>query len=92
MSEIELLSRIGEALYGASFSHALARALDVRPSSVHHWVHGKNPIPETLWDELIALMLDRRRLLSDLIGEADFASGRKKLVRYQPLEKKEFRA
>jgi hypothetical protein len=66
---IELLIRVGEALYGEQWKAEIARALDVSARTVRRWAAGENPIPPWLGGELIPIIQTRRADLASLARE-----------------------
>lgn len=65
---IELLTQIGEALYGTQWQTDLARALGLKdPRSIRYWVSGNRPIPKNLAPELIALLKSNEKDIQHLI-------------------------
>jgi hypothetical protein len=72
MSAIDLLHRVGAALYGERWQSGLARDLGVAVRTVQRWAVGDNPIPPGIWSDLDRLLAARtdaitelRRLLAD---------------------------
>ena len=55
-----LLTRAGEALYGARWQSDLARALGVGPRRVREWIASERSIPPGIWDEIDALLIERQ--------------------------------
>lgn len=59
MSEVDLLRRIGESLYGEHWQSPLARDLAVAVRTVQRWAAGSRAIPSSLWpqaDRLLAAL------------------------------------
>ena len=52
----DLLTKIGQALYGTQWQSDLARALNVDSRRVRQWLNDERPIPEWLSSELNALL------------------------------------
>ncbi len=50
-----LFVRLGHALYGPSWQHAMAEALGVSPRTVRYWVAGR-AIPASVWGDVDALL------------------------------------
>lgn len=67
----DLLTRIGEALYGPRWQSALALALSVDRSTIVRWARGDYPIPGHALGELRWLVNMRRDDLGELVGELD---------------------
>lgn len=59
------LRRFGEALYGSRWQTELARALGLSSARrVRQWLSGERGIPAGVWDDLDALVKERRAELS----------------------------
>jgi hypothetical protein len=56
MSEIALLRRIGEALYGEHWQSPLARDLAVAVRTMQRWAAGSRAIPSSLWPQAERLL------------------------------------
>ena len=56
----------GEALYGPRFQRELAEALGVNERTMRRWVAGDTSPPESLLDDLKALVRERVELLRRL--------------------------
>jgi hypothetical protein len=54
------LTAVGEALYGLRWQAALSRDLSVALRTVQRWDAGERGIPDTLSDDLRALLEQRR--------------------------------
>lgn len=52
----DLLTKVGQALYGTQWQSDLARALSVDSRRVRQWLNDERPIPEWLQGELITLL------------------------------------
>ena len=61
----ELLTAIGEALYGPSWQTELAAAVNVSDRTMRRWIAEQYTLPAGVWRDLAAA-LDARQ--SDLIG------------------------
>ena len=69
MTDLELLSAAGQALYGDRWQTPMARLLGVSDRTVRRWVAGQRPVP---WDALaVALTALNRKM-----GEMDSLAGR----------------
>jgi hypothetical protein len=66
---IELLTRVGEALYGEQWKSELARELNVGARTMRRWAAAENPIPPGLSGELITVIQTRRAALASLARE-----------------------
>lgn len=58
-----LLREVGEALFGPRWQSDLARALNVADRTVRRWDAGSHDVPAGAWDDLRALLTQRRRVL-----------------------------
>lgn len=67
MPTIEVLARVGEALYGPRWQSELARALGVSDRTMRRWVAGDEP-PDGVLGDLAALMKERTKALAALIA------------------------
>ena len=63
----ELLTEIGEALYGNQWQTDLARDLDVAVRTVQRWLSGERAIPAGLSDDLRPLLAARGKTIEALI-------------------------
>jgi hypothetical protein len=63
----EQLTAVGEALYGLRWQAALSRDLNVALRTVQRWDAGERGIPDTLSDDLRALLEQRRIDIDDLL-------------------------
>lgn len=63
----EQLTAVGEALYGLRWQAALSRDLNVALRTVQRWDAGERGIPDTLSDDLRALLKQRRIDIDDLL-------------------------
>ncbi len=61
------LTDVGEALYGLRWQAALSRDLNVALRTVQRWDAGERGIPDTLSDDLRALLEQRRIDIDDLL-------------------------
>jgi hypothetical protein len=61
------LTAVGEALYGLRWQAALSRDLNVALRTVQRWDAGERGIPDTLSDDLRALLEQRRIDIDDLL-------------------------
>ncbi len=61
------LTAVGEALYGLRWQAALSRDLNVALRTVQRWDAGERGIPDTLSDDLRALLKQRRIDIDDLL-------------------------
>ena len=61
------LPTVGEALYGLRWQAALSRDLNVALRTVQRWDAGERGIPDTLSDDLRALLEQRRIDIDDLL-------------------------
>lgn len=52
------LETIGHALYGSMWQSAMARSLKVSDRTVRRWHAGEYNIPEGVWSELAALLVE----------------------------------
>lgn len=58
----------GEALYGPRFQRELAEALGVNERTMRRWVAGDTSPPDSVLDDLKALVRERIALLRSLAG------------------------
>lgn len=58
----------GEALYGKNFQCALARALGINDRTMRRWMAGDTTPPDSVLDDLQALVRERIALLRSLAG------------------------
>lgn len=71
---IELLHRVGEALYGPHWQSELGRALAVSDRTVRRWAAGTHEVPPRVWADITRLAFDRKATLSQLIPQCAKAS------------------
>jgi hypothetical protein len=64
MNDTQLLSEIGQALYGPHWQTALAGEIAVSDRSIRRWVNGSDPIPWGVWHD-VYLRLQARALTLD---------------------------
>lgn len=64
----DTIIKYGEALYGKNFQCALARALGINDRTMRRWVAGDTNPPESVLDDLKALVRERMALLRGLAG------------------------
>ncbi|MFO1185820.1 MAG: hypothetical protein U1E56_13715 [Bauldia sp.] len=69
-----LLTRVGEALFGARWQSALAAELGVADRTMRRWAAGDTAIPDGIWQELRTLVWDRARKLTELGGQLTIAA------------------
>ena len=62
------LIQVGEALHGPRFQRELAAALNVNERTMRRWVAGDFEPPDSLKDDLLALLRERRARLGSLIN------------------------
>lgn len=60
-----LFVRVGRALFGPSWQHAMAEALDVSPRTVRYWIAGR-PIPFGVWADVDRVLKQHVAKLNDL--------------------------
>lgn len=61
------ITQFGEALYGPRFQRELAEALGVNERTMRRWVAGDTSPPESVLDDLKALVRERIALLRGLV-------------------------
>ena len=67
MTDSELITQIGLALYGEHWRTDMAKARDVRRHSVDEWSRGQGaPIPAGVWAELMGDVAARRAELEEI--------------------------
>ena len=66
--DIKTLEKYGEALYGPRYQRELAFALGVNERTMRRWVAGDTSPPESVLDDLKALVRERIALLRGLAG------------------------
>jgi hypothetical protein len=66
MKTIDLLHRVGAALYGERWQSGLARDLGVAVRTVQRWAVGDNPIPPGVWSDLDRLLAARTDAITEL--------------------------
>ena len=62
------LAAAGEALYGPRWQSALADDLGVNRKAIQRWMNGRLEIPESLPDELRALLAARGKTIAALLA------------------------
>lgn len=62
--KIELLEKMGTAIYGSHWKPALASHLGINDRSVRQWASGERVIPDSIIREILSLMHDRANLLA----------------------------
>jgi len=65
----DLLTAVGESLYGPRWQAALSRDLNVAVRTVQRWDAGDRGIPASLADDLRALLEARQIKISDLLAD-----------------------
>lgn len=65
----DLLSRLGEALYGPRWQGALARDLGVSDRTIRRWLDGSRRVGEAEWQRALRLARMRQRQLGMVIAE-----------------------
>lgn len=65
------ISQCGIALYGEYWVGALSQELGVSDRSLRRWVNGTVPIPDGVWRDIHALMVEKRTLLDAAIAEIE---------------------
>jgi hypothetical protein len=66
---MNLLTEIGEALYGERWQTALAQDLGVDGRTMRRWVAGAYPVPAWVWPELAKRIVVRQMKLARLQKE-----------------------
>jgi hypothetical protein len=77
MNDIQLLSQIGEELYGPQWQSKLSQQIVVSDRSVRRWANGTDKIPWGVWHDLHRLVQSRAAALgywSDVLYERVFIS------------------
>lgn len=69
-----LLTRAGEALYGAYWQQAIARDLGISDRHVRRIAAGEYPLKPGMAVDLWRVALERSAVLDELIGELEKAS------------------
>lgn len=69
MKPKDLLTAIGQALYGENFRIPMSDQLGVADRTVRRWLAGTSPIPARIWSELEVLLLARKVTLEGLLIE-----------------------
>jgi hypothetical protein len=64
MKDTQLLSQVGEALYGAHWQSALASEIAVSDRSMRRWANGADPIPWGVWFDVYRRLEERALTLS----------------------------
>ncbi len=64
MNDTQLLSQIGQALYGVSWEHALSRQVSVSDRSMRRWASGTDAIPWGVWRDVYLEVESRLATLS----------------------------
>jgi hypothetical protein len=62
-----LLRVVGAACFGEQWQSDLARALDVDPRTVRHWVADKHAPRPGVYTDLVTLLIERRTLIDDML-------------------------
>lgn len=63
----DLLTHVGEALYGAYWQHELCEALSINERTMRRWKSGQNAIPAGVIAELAILCGNRAHTLAGLV-------------------------
>lgn len=66
--------KVGIALHGSAWQHALARDLKVSEKTVYRWGRGDSPIPDGCWIELSQLCLAKGSELVAMAREIQTAT------------------
>jgi hypothetical protein len=70
MTDAELLTRIGQALFGERHWQAgLAAVLGVAHRNVGRWAAGHLDLPTGIWAELLEIVEERQAELAELVSE-----------------------
>lgn len=64
----DLLTQVGEALYGPRWQSEMARELGVADRTVRRWVAGEMEPPAGVWDDLLGLVGERQGALRLLVS------------------------
>lgn len=70
-ARVQLLRRVGAALYGSRWQAALAGDLGVNDRTMRRWVSGEWPVPDRAWAELGQLVIRRRDTLLAVAAELE---------------------
>lgn len=70
-ARVQLLRRVGAALYGSRWQAALAGDLGVNDRTMRRWVSGEWPVPERAWGELRQLVTQRRDHLVEVAADLE---------------------
>jgi len=69
MDDATLISKIGRALWGATWKGQMAEAVRHQKGAVSAWALGRVPVPAGVWSELQELLRERRHEFDDLIPQ-----------------------
>ena len=67
MTDLDLFTAIGAALYGPQWQSEMARALDVNIRTVQRWANGNNDLSPWVFDKLPDLVGQRQAELARLV-------------------------
>ena len=71
---VQLLRRVGAALYGDRWQSALALDLSVTDRTMRRWVSGDSPVPGPIWGEVRVIVARRGAVLGELYVALDPAA------------------
>jgi hypothetical protein len=61
-----MLRQVGEALFGARWQSDLSRAIGISDRTMRRWIADPHEIPEGVWSDISALILQRIAALDKL--------------------------
>ena len=69
MADHELITKIGQTIWGASWQAPMAAALKQPPRTIENWSTGRLPVPLEMWKELREAARQQYLKLADLDAE-----------------------
>lgn len=66
--QIEILKKMGEAAFGASWKANLADALPVARPTITDWIKGEKPIPVGIWSNILKILHQRHESISEALS------------------------
>jgi len=71
MSDYDLLHRIGRAIWGERWQRDAAIAFDVNERLIRHWLSGRYPVPQEVWQGLRTMLSDKLADVAESIKDLD---------------------
>ena len=66
MTDRDLLTRCGRALWGQRWQGEMAKALGIAERAVRHWLAGERDVPAGVWHDLAEMATDKAHELVNI--------------------------